>query len=180
MPGGWRHVELQIDASRLLARGGPLRAPLKLALLTPAEGSVDVTRVRLSSALGDELLVNGDFDDGMDHWFFATDVDPPWHLHSLPVAVLFDQGWFGALAWFAVLATALGGGAVLSARGQAQVPAALPALGAYLVSGSLNTLIDAPRFLGLLLVLLWLAGASTVAPSAASAPRRSGRAGAAP
>ena len=42
-------------------------------------------------------------------------------------------------------------------QGRALVPAALPAALGFLASGLLNTLIDAPRFLALLLLLLWLA-----------------------
>jgi hypothetical protein len=132
---------------------------LKLSLLTPEQGWLDVTAVRLRTALGDELLANGDFAKGMDHWFFATDKDPPWQLHSLPVAVLFDQGWLGVLAWSALALVGLGSGALALWRGEALVAAALPALLGFAVSGALNTLIDAPRFLWLLLVLLWLAAA---------------------
>ena len=168
---GWQHVELRLDASGLIAADSRWRAPLKLSLLTPATGAIDVTRVRLSTALGDELLVNGDFMQGMDHWFFATDIDPPWHLHSLPVAVLFDQGWFGVLVWAAVLLVSVGSGVLLLLRGQALQPAALAALAGFAVSASLNTLIDAPRFLWLLLVLLWLAAARKAqAPADPAAP----------
>jgi hypothetical protein len=157
--GTWQHAEWTLDASRLLARPAPWRAPLKLSLLTPAQGWLDVTGVRLRTALGDELLVNGDFADGLDRWFFATDKDPPWQLHSLPLAVLFDQGWLGVLAGAALVLVALGGGTLALWRGQALVAAAVPALLGFAVSGALNTLIDAPRFLWLLLVLLWLAAA---------------------
>ena len=133
---------------------------MKLSLLTPdGDARVDVRRLVLGGGATDSLLSNGDFQAGMDHWFFATDVDPPWHIHSLPVAVLFDQGWLGVLAWALVVALALGAGARLAWRGQAQVPAALGGATAFLASGTLNTLIDAPRFLALLLVLLWLAAA---------------------
>jgi hypothetical protein len=154
---GWQHIEWTLDVSRQLARAAPWRAPLKLALLTPVEGALDVTRVALVTALGDSLLVNGDFGHGLDRWYFATDIDPPWHLHSLPLAILFDQGWFGVLGWALVLVLALAGGARALWQGQALVPAALPALLAFLASGLLNTLIDAPRFLWLLLLLAWLA-----------------------
>jgi hypothetical protein len=154
--GGWQHVEIVLDASRLLARPAPWRAPLKLSLMTPAQGTVDVTRLQLRTALGDPLLVNGEFEQGLDRWFFATDVDPPWHLHSLPVSVLFDQGLLGALAWSALLALAVWGGACALWHGAALVPAALPALLGFMASGLLNTLIDAPRFLWLLLALLCL------------------------
>ncbi len=168
--GAWQHADLSLDTSPLLQPGrGPWLAPWKLSLLTPAKGTLDISRLRLVSSAGDELLSNGDFSAGMDHWLFATDVDPPWHLHSLPVAVLFDQGWFGVLAWSAVLLGAVLAGIRLARTGQAQVPAALPALVGFAACGALNTLIDAPRFLGLLLLLAWLAAVPARLPGAASA-----------
>jgi VanZ family protein len=155
----WQRVEVVLDATQLLEGNSVWRAPLTLALLTPGSGTVDVTDLQLTSAAGDELLANGSFAQNMDHWFFATDADPPWQLHSLPLTVLFDQGWLGVVAWTAVLLCALGAGLKLAAQGRAQVPMALAAACGFFVSGSLNTLIDNPRFLGLLLVLLWLAAA---------------------
>jgi len=95
--------------------------PIKLSLHTPGgRQAVDVDNVSLATAERVELVRNGSFARGMNHWFFATDVDPPWHIHSLPGA------------------------------------AAAGGLAAFLVSGSLNTLIDEPRFLWLFLVLAWL------------------------
>lgn len=176
----WQHTELALDASRLLARPAPWRAPLKLSLVTPKQGWLDVTHVRLRTALGDDMLANGDFVQGMDHWFFATDVDPPWHLHSLPVAVLFDQGWLGVLAWAGLALLALGSAALAVWRGQALVPAALPAVLGFAASGALNTLIDAPRFLWLLLVLLWLAAARRPVSAVGLLGGESGRPGGAP
>ena len=161
-PGDWQSVTLRLNVAELRATAGAFSKPMKLSLLTPdGDTRVDVDRIRLSTADGRDLLANGDFSAGMDHWFFATDVDPPWHIHSLPVAVLFDQGWFGVFAWGLVIVLMLARGAPLAWQGRAQVPAALAGLAAFLTSGSLNTLIDAPRFLALLLMLLWLAAASS-------------------
>ena len=168
--GAWQPAELRLDVAALRAETGLLGKPLKLSLLTPdGDTRVDVRQLELDAGAGDPLLSNGDFSAGMDHWFFATDVDPPWHIHSLPVAVLFDQGWLGVVAWGLVVALALGSGLRLAWRGQALVPAALGGLAAYLASGTLNTLIDAPRFLALMLLLLWLAAApDEQAPGAAA------------
>ena len=163
----WQSVEMTVDATPLLAGRSVLRAPLKLALVTPAQGTFDITKVQLWPADGTAetagLLANGDFAQGMDRWFFATDVDPPWHLHSLPVAILFDQGWFGVLSWAALAGLVLWRGSRLLWQASGQVPAALPAVLAFAASGTLNTLVDAPRFLWLLLVLMWLAAAQQAA-----------------
>ena len=173
-PGAWRRAEVPLDTAALAPAAGPAGPLLKLALATPADGPVlDVARVSLRDGSGAELLANGDFRVGMDHWFFATDTDPPWHIHSLPVAVWFDQGAFGALAWALLVAVALVS-ALRGWRGAMGLRlAALPAAVAFLVSGALNTLIDEPRFLMLLLVCLWLAGsAASVARPAGAVVRR--------
>lgn len=154
----WQTVQATLPAA---IEAAFIRAPLKLTLATPGSGALlDVDNVRLSADGGSGLLHNGDFEAGMDRWFFATDIDPPWHIHNLAVSVLFDQGWFGVAAWLALLAVALGGGWRATRRGSAAGLAALAGMGAFLVSGSLNTLIDAPRFLWLFLVLAALAAAA--------------------
>lgn len=151
--GQWQHAQATVDAPWLAGRSA-LAPPVKLALLTPAgDATIDVDNVRLVDGQGSELLANGDFSAELDHWFFSTDKDPPWHIHSLPVSVLFDQGWFGVLAWFLLLLTTVGAAARRIGLG---VTPALAASVGFLVCGSLNTLIDAPRFLWLLLVMLWL------------------------
>ena len=151
----WTIIELRLDgAAGPAAHSGVLPRPIKFALHTPADGAVvDVTDISLRDAGGHELLANGDFRDKLDHWFFSTDIDPPWHIHSLPVTVLFEQGWFGVAAWALLLGTALVRGARYAWAGDGRAAAALAALLAFLVSGSLNTLIDEPRFLFLLLLV---------------------------
>jgi len=169
-PGTWQRAQVQLDTTALRGAARPGGPQLKLSLATPAQGpAVDVDRLSLKDSRGTELLANGDLSDGMDRWFFATDIDPPWHIHSLPVAVWFDQGAFGALAWVLVLGVAGVTGLGLWRRRRAAAPAALVAVAAFLVSGSLNTLIDEPRFLGLLLICLWLAtvASSTTGPAPA-------------
>jgi VanZ family protein len=166
-PGSWQTVRTSVKLPSGVPQG---RLPLKLSLLTPAEkGAVDVTDLQLRTQDGVALLRNGDFAQGMDHWFFSTDVDPPWHIHNLPLTWLFEQGWFGLLAWATLVSWA---GVAGVRRADRQGPAAwapLAALAAFLTSGALNTLVDEPRFLWLLLVLLWLAGRGAYAGTAASA-----------
>ncbi|MBK9685624.1 MAG: hypothetical protein IPO59_20985 [Betaproteobacteria bacterium] len=101
----------------------------------------------------------------MDRWFFA-DVDPPWHIHSLPLAIWFDQGAFrrARLVPGAVQLRHWGLAAVAERRRSRSAEPAAVAAAAFLVSGSLNTLIDEPRFLMLLLVCLWL-GTTAAAPA---------------
>lgn len=156
-PGVWQTQ--YADIPPLPAPAGLLQAwaPAKLSLHAPTAGRViDVDNVFLTSVEGVPLVTNGHFGGGMDRWFFSTDVDPPWHIHSLPVSLLFDLGWVGLLAALAVVGAAAVGGWRAVAAGQLAGTAAAAGLAAFLVSGTLNTLIDEPRFLWLFLMLAWL------------------------
>jgi glycopeptide antibiotics resistance protein len=157
-PGRWQTQYATIPPLPAPRNAMAALVPIKLSIATPAAGpAIDVDNVSLRPAgTGNYLVRNGSFANGMDRWFFATDVDPPWHIHSLPVALLFDLGWVGLAAAVAVLALALAGGGNALLRGNVAGIAAFAGLVAFLVSGSVNTLIDEPRFLWLLGVLTWL------------------------
>ena len=153
-PGAWTSVQTTLDLASLDETRRSWWRPVKLSLFTPGTGTVvDVTDIGLQTSNGHDLLSNGDFRGGLDRWFFSTDSDPPWNIHSMPVAVLFDQGWFGVLAWAMLLATSLYRGGQQAWHGDRHAAASFAALVAFLVVGSVNTLIDEPRFLFLLLVI---------------------------
>ncbi|MFO1330664.1 MAG: VanZ family protein [Rubrivivax sp.] len=155
--GAWQTLQGRFAAMPAPARVAAAWLPVKLSLLTPGEGAaLDVDDVELRVAGGPPLVHNGSFEQGMDRWLFATDVDPPWHIHSLPVALLFDLGWAGVLAGAGLALTALVGGLRALGRGSVTGSGAAGALVAFGVSGLLNTLFDEPRFLWLLLLLAWL------------------------
>ena len=142
--------------------------PVKIAAVNSTNNSlIDVDNMRLKPTQGENLLRNGDFSAGLDHWFFSTDNHLQWHAKSLPVAVLFDQGWFGLVtcAVFSLLAVARA--ASRAWRGELAAAAALAAFVAYLTVGLFDTLIDAPRFLLLFLLLGWfcVSGRPARAPS---------------
>ncbi len=170
----WRTVTLVLSTEAWPRTQAWVGRPVKLAVFHGAgDGTVDVSRLVLTAQTADakpaistaqsdsrtpSLLRNGDFSAGLDHWFFSTDVDPPWHVHSTPVAVWFEQGWLGVLAWSLAGGLAVCAAARRAWRGDLNGAAVLAALLAAGVCGAVNTLTDAPRFLTLLLVLMWLAG----------------------
>lgn len=156
-PVGWHHVNVTLSTERWLPQAWYRSPPVKLAFFNSGgPSSVDVANIRLETESGTAMLANGNFKAGLDYWFFSTDVDPPWHIHSLPVTILFEQGWLGLLAGAVAMAIALGAAAVRTWRGDPVAAPVLAGLLAMMVSGVANTLIDAPRFLTLLLVLMWL------------------------
>jgi hypothetical protein len=125
-----------------------------------AQSTIDLDNVKLETKSGINLLRNGNFSQGMDHWFFATTgtLHAHWRTHSLFYGVLFDQGWFGVVALGALLALALIRGTRKAWQGDALSVAALAGLSGFLVGGLFDTQIDAPRFLMLLLLLACACG----------------------
>ena len=157
--GQWRHVERRISSGVLGGGNWFARRPVKLSL-SSADGNavVAVDNVSLRNEDGHELIANGDFSRGLDRWFFSIDNDLPWHVWSLPVGVLFDQGWLG-LAAFGLLASLVLFRAIRAAwDGDLAAGAVLASLAGFLVIGVFATLIDSPRFLLLFLLLAWFAG----------------------
>ena len=90
----------------------------------------------------------------MDHWFFAADVDLPWHIWSLPVSMLFEMGWIGTSAvGIAMLAILWRGARSIGADGPYGA-AWLVTWPGLLVLSSVDSLTDSPRILMLMLLLL--------------------------
>ena len=157
--GDWKSVEAPFASSSLGDSPWYAGKPVKFALNTPHETSyLDIDNIRLETIGGDNLLSNGDFSGNLDHWFFSADNHLQWHAKSLPIAALFDLGWFGlaALSLFSVLAIKRAAGRAW--QGDLHAAAALAAFCGFLVVGLFDTLIDAPRFLFLLLLLGWFCG----------------------
>jgi hypothetical protein len=154
--GKWRTVEKRFSAAELSADQGNIRRPFKLALYYPTpKSSIDVDNISLVSDNGVNLIGNGDFAVGLDRWFFSADSHLQWHVKSLFYGVLFDQGWFGLMALCLFLMLALYRAVQKCLQGDPTAVAPLAALSSFLVAGLFDTLIDAPRFFMLLLLLAW-------------------------
>ena len=130
------------------------------------QSTIDIDNVRLEAAQDGNLLRNGEFSHGLDHWFFAAagSLYAHWRVDSLYFGVLFDQGWFGLVAWGTLVLLAAVRSGRNACRGDAISGASLAALTGFLAGGVFDTLIDAPRFLLLLLLLAWACLCSVAPP----------------
>ncbi|MEP6587729.1 MAG: VanZ family protein [Polaromonas sp.] len=156
--GAWRSIEARFTANEFSASPWYRQRPIKLSLsYAVPQSTLDVDNVRLETEGQTDLLRNGDFSRGLDHWLFATAdaLHAHWRMHSLFYGVLFDQGWFGLVALGGFIGLALGRGAKKAWRGDVVSGAAVAALSGFLVGGIFDTQIDTPRFLLLLLLLAW-------------------------
>lgn len=158
-PGVWQPIRLQLDG------GNPTRgdwyAPRILAFsiaVGSVGGTADIDDLSLISADGRELLANGDFSGGMTHWFFSSDKHHlPWHIKSIFMNVLFDQGIVGLALWSALLAGALWRTSFGRARRHPLAPALAASLAGFVVVGLFDSLLDVPRLAWLFYLLLLLA-----------------------
>lgn len=157
--GEWQSVQTTLQTGEV--GSGPRHAarPVKLSIYNSnSHAVVDVDNVRLQAPDGGELLVNGDFSRGLERWFFTVDNDKPWHIWSLPIQVLFDLGWLGAIALSLFIAVGLWRAARNAWCGDAMAGAVLASSVGFIVIGTLDSLVDSPRLLLLFLLLVWFCG----------------------
>jgi hypothetical protein len=143
------------------ALGGDWWAPrfVTFSMALDTRGArVDISRVALQDAQGRPLLVNGDFNREMAHWFFSSDRHHlPWHIKNAALHVLFEQGLVGlALAGSAYL-LALVRLSFGRGRDHPLAPAIVAALIGFGTVGAFDSLLDAPR-IGFIFFTLLLLG----------------------
>ena len=161
----WFHLEVQIHAKNFGPPGSRLPRPVILSLYNGEPGTVvDVDNVRLLDISGKNLVRNGDFSDGMHHWFFSTDNYWPWHVENLYLSVFFEQGWFGLLCFLGLIVYAIVRWLPRAWRNDPLSLVLCASLTAFLAVGVLNSWSDEPR-LSFLFYLLLIAGLIAEAPS---------------
>ena len=159
-PGVWQQLEARITVAEFFSEPWYAPRPVKLGLTyTGSKSTIDIDEVSLVSGDNADLLRNGDFSQGMDHWFFSVSgaLHSHWRVHSLFYGVLFDQGWFGLVAMGLLVMLALVRALRNAAGGDRMAVASLAALVGFLVGAVFDTQIDAPRILLLMLLLAFLA-----------------------
>ncbi len=161
-PGQWGHYEAQIQTRNFGPPNSRFPRPVKLSLYNGQAGTlVDVDNVSLRNSSGNNLVRNGDFSEGMHHWFYSTDSHLAWHAKNLYLHVLFEQGWLGLICFMLLVTYTL---ARLLLRAWDNDPASLAifaSLTAFLVVGMVDSLIDETR-LGFLFFTLLIAGLMAV------------------
>lgn len=170
---GWQRLSIVMDGRELSS--GAWYAPRLafFALAVASSGlSIDIRDVSLIGPDGSNLLVNGQFANGMARWIPISErLHLPWHMKNLALNVLFDQGLLGLVAFVLLLGVALWRLAFGVARYQPLAPFLAASLSGFVVVGAFDSLLDVPRvaFLFYLLLLVSLSiPASKAADSAAT------------
>jgi hypothetical protein len=138
--GQWHRYSREFSSLEVGARDWLHRPPVELFLFNPDKATV----------------VAVDFSRGGDCWFFKTHSHLPWHIKNVWVHVLFEQGWFGLLAFTGLTALALYRLARAGWRGHRLAWTWLASLVGLFSVGLFDSLLDAPRLSALLVALLLL------------------------
>lgn len=150
---GWTAYDVDLGDAGELGRRGLV---FSVALSRPAE-LARITDLSLRGSDGVELLRNGDFRQGLAHWFPSSDRHHlPWHAKSLPLHLLFEQGVVGLSLAVALFALAMGRLLLGAAREHPLAPALSGALLGFVLVGAFDSLVDAPRVALMFLCLLTL------------------------
>jgi hypothetical protein len=157
--GAWVTISTRIPADGL---GGPplfglLRRPVELSLTGPAGHTVEVRDIGLTETTGNPLLVNGDFQRGLDRWIFTDDSHISWRILNQYLMLWFETGAFGLLAFLGLSGVALAGGLRAAWSGVVAGAAVAGSISGFLVSGLFDNDFEAPR-LATLFFLICLCG----------------------
>ena len=156
----WQHQKIAFFSGQVGQGAWWLRRPVQLSLYNPQEkGVVDVDNLRLNDSSGINLIANGDFAQGGDHWFFKSGNHLAWHTKSMWVHLIFEQGLMGWAIFFVLTVVAARQLTRSIWAGNPQATVWLASLGGLLTVGFADSLFDAPR-LAMLLVIALLVGTS--------------------
>lgn len=155
-PGEWQQVQLLLDG-KSISRGdwyAPRPIVFSFAIESRA-GLANIDNLSLVDLDGQNLLVNGDFSASLEHWFFSSDRNHmPWHIKSLFMNVLFDQGLVGLVILASMGVAVLWRVTMGRGRTHALSPAVAGALVGFAVVGLFDSLLDVPRVAFLFYFLL--------------------------
>jgi len=163
---GWQDFELkEREGGEGFTRPGWPPRPASLAIHVDGHGQVDVDEVQAFDGQLRPLLRNGDFEGGVNYWFFSSDRDHlPWHAKNVFVHVYVEQGLFGLATL--VLALLVAAAHLLRAptRLHPLAPVLLASLAGVTTVGLVDSLLDMPRITLMIVLVLWL-GLSLRQPS---------------
>lgn len=155
-PGIWQDLRVELQGSGV--NTGAWYVPRMLAFsmgVATLGGKIKLDDVALVSVDGLQLLNNGNFSAGMTSWFFSSDRNHlPWHIKSLFMNELFDQGLVGLTLWLLLFVLALWRLSFGPARTHPLAPALAAALVGFAVVGLFDSLLDVPRLAWLFYFLL--------------------------
>jgi hypothetical protein len=172
----WQSFTWSIDVDTLpsAAHRSWLDCPMTIAFSASGEsGTVDLMRLRLTDAAGDDLLRNANFYSGSARWFFTSDDHASWRAENVWLHLNLEQGALGVMsfAWLMFGTLALLARQLAITR-DVSLGVLLAAIVGFLAVGTFGSLLDTPWIVQLLCAILAVSLAK--APDRTLSPRPNG------
>ncbi|MGZ8162794.1 MAG: hypothetical protein ACXWTT_08005 [Methylobacter sp.] len=166
--GQWKTLNYIVPSKNLGSLKLYLQAPLVLTFENRREYGfnlreqtlLDIDNLSLNTYEGEELIKNGDFEKGIDHWYAFYDFNHlPWHIKNIWVSVYFDSGIIGTVMFILLVGYSLTNMYKQYLLKNYFSNACFLSVIGFLCVGCFGTLIDGPRisFLFYFIILINLA-----------------------
>ncbi|MCP4267034.1 MAG: hypothetical protein GY931_04680 [Maribacter sp.] len=152
--GKWRHRELYLNRLEFGTERGYWRRPVTIGLYS--HGIVEIDNIQLLDSDGKRLILNGDFTEGMDRWYFSTDNHHPWHIFNIWVSSLFEQGWLCLILLNLMLLYVLVKLLKNSFQGDILSVIFLSSFVGFLTIGLVDSVFDSPRIAMLFFTMIFI------------------------
>ncbi|NOR69483.1 MAG: hypothetical protein GQ532_07280 [Methylomarinum sp.] len=138
------------------------KRPIKIALYNGNKNTViDIRSIKLIDSSKIDLIRNGDFSEGLDHWFFSTDNHLPWHSKNIWIQILFEQGWLGIIIFSGLVVYACSHQFELLRQKNSYSAILLTSLTGFFIVGTVASPFDASRITLLFFLTLFFSFLST-------------------
>ncbi len=146
VPGVWTRVagDVRVAGLRHSILGGLVSAPVELAFVTSHDKVVAFTDVHVRGPAGD-VLANGNFAHGMDRWYITDDDHTRWRIKNQYLMSFFEGGLLGVAAFVVLAGAGFAGGWRALRQGDRMGAAVCASIAAFMASGMIDALLEAPR-----------------------------------
>lgn len=159
----WQPVSYTFNTNELGSKhSGPFAnvfsKPVKLVFFyRDGTTTIEIKNVVLTAGNAtDNLIKNGDFSAGMDHWFFTADDHMPWRTENQWIQILFEQGGMGVLLFSLLLLYAFYNLYRSISRQDLFAVMLLSSLTGFAVIATIDSPLDNPQLTWLFFLLLFL------------------------
>ncbi|MBW2568888.1 MAG: O-antigen ligase family protein [Deltaproteobacteria bacterium] len=155
--GQWISNKLSFSSESIGSGNFYQKRPVELAMFNSQRNTVvEVDNVQLVEEQGNNLIRNGDFSHGCDHWFFTIDNLLLWQTQNLWVLLVFEQGWVSLLLFNVLLLYTLTKLAMSFKEGNLLSLVLLSSLIGFLTVGLIGSLFDSPRIAMLFYLVIFI------------------------
>lgn len=155
--GQWQSFEVMLNSKNV----GKNKLRLSKISFENAGSTVpiDIDNVSIRNSKGIDILSNGDFQAGADHWYFSSPNNySPWRVENLFLHIFFEQGWIGLTFFCLLIAMLIGRLSALAIDGSSFAVTTLASVMGFVVVGTFDSMFDAPRLVMVFGLLVAMTG----------------------